>query len=70
MIVMKKAIARRTMLRGLGAAVALPLLDGMVPAFAAVRNTVAARKPRLGIVYTPQRPVDARLDAAESWARL
>ena len=53
MIVMKKAIPRRTMLRGLGAAVALPLLDGMVPAFAAVRTTVAARKPRLGFVYTP-----------------
>ena len=53
MIVTKKAIPRRMMLRGMGAAVALPLLDGMVPAFAAVRTTVAARKPRLGIVYTP-----------------
>jgi hypothetical protein len=53
MIVTRKAIPRRTILRGLGAAVALPLLDGMVPAFAAVRNTAAAAKRRLGIVYVP-----------------
>ena len=53
MIVTRKALPRRTVLRGLGAAVALPMLDGMVPAFAAVRNTPAARIPRLGIVYVP-----------------
>ena len=53
MIVTKKSLPRRTVLRGLGAAVALPMLDGMVPAFAAVRNTPAARIPRLGIVYVP-----------------
>ena len=41
MIVTKKAIPRRTVLRGIGATLALPLLDGMVPAFAAVRNTAA-----------------------------
>ena len=32
MIVTKKAISRRTVLRGMGTAVALPLLDAMVPA--------------------------------------
>jgi hypothetical protein len=32
---------------------ALPLLDGMVPAFAAIRNTAAAPRPRLGVVYLP-----------------
>ena len=53
MIVIKKALSRRTVLRGLGAAVALPLLDGMVPAFAAVRNTAAKPVPRLGVVYIP-----------------
>ncbi len=52
MIVLKKALPRRTVLRGLGAAVALPLLDGMVPAFAALRNTAAAPTPRLSILYT------------------
>ena len=32
MMITKKSIPRRTMLRGLGATLALPLLDGMVPA--------------------------------------
>ena len=52
MIVTKKSLARRTVLRGLGASIALPLLDGMVPAFAAIRNTAAKPTPRLSIVYT------------------
>jgi hypothetical protein len=49
----KKAISRRTVLRGIGATLALPLLDGMVPAFAAIRNTVAKPKLRFGSVYAP-----------------
>jgi hypothetical protein len=53
MIITKKALSRRTVLRGLGAAVALPLLDGMVPAFAAVQNSAARPVPRLGVVYIP-----------------
>jgi len=53
MIVTKKAIPRRTVLRGLGATLALPLLDGMVPAFAALRNTAANPVRRLGVVYVP-----------------
>ena len=53
MIITKKAISRRTVLRGLGATVALPLLDGMVPAFAAMRNSAAKPVKRLGIVYVP-----------------
>jgi hypothetical protein len=48
MFVTKKAIDRRTFLRGAGASIALPLLDSMVPAFAA--NAPAA-PPRLGFVY-------------------
>ena len=49
MMIFKKAIPRRAFLRGMGAAVALPWLDAMVPAFA------AAAKPllRLGVVYVP-----------------
>ncbi len=51
MIVTKKAIPRRTILRGMGATLALPLLDGMVPAFAAASE---ATKPlRFGTVYAP-----------------
>ena len=53
MIITKKVIPRRTMLRGLGASLALPLLDGMVPAFTALRDTAAAPVRRLGIVYVP-----------------
>lgn len=53
MIITKKAIARRTVLRGMGAALALPFLDGMVPAFAAIRNSAANPPRRLGIVYCP-----------------
>src|SRR2546425_815381 len=51
MIITKKCLPRRTVLRGLGAAIALPLLDGMVPAFAAIRNTAAAPVRRFGAIY-------------------
>ena len=52
MIVTKKAMSRRTVLRGMGVTLALPLLDSMIPAFSPLR---AAAKPvsRLGIVYVP-----------------
>src|SRR5580698_9255382 len=43
----KKSVARRTMLKGLGAAVALPVLDSMLPALTAQ----TASTPRLGWVY-------------------
>ena len=53
MIVVKKALSRRTVLRGLGTAVALPLLDAMVPALTAQVNTPAKGVRRLGVVYHP-----------------
>ena len=53
MVIMKKHLSRRTILRGLGASVALPLLDGMVPAFAAIRTSAARPVKRLGAVYVP-----------------
>ena len=43
MIITKKAISRRTVLRGIGAAVSLPLLDAMVPALTAAANTGRGR---------------------------
>ena len=52
MIITNKTIPRRTILRGLGASLALPLLDAMVPAFAAPR-TSASSAARLGVVYVP-----------------
>src|SRR5271166_3574714 len=51
MFVTKKSISRRTILRGAGAAVALPLLDAMIPAFAPAATTAPVR--RLGVVYHP-----------------
>ena len=55
MTVFKKALPRRTFLRGLGASVALPLLDAMVPSMTAQADTPAspARLRRLGFVYMP-----------------
>ncbi|MYH29495.1 MAG: DUF1552 domain-containing protein [Acidobacteria bacterium] len=53
MIITKNSLPRRTFLRGVGASLALPLLDGMVPAFAAVRNSAAKPIPRLFTGYVP-----------------
>ncbi len=53
MIVTKKHLPRRTFLRGVGASLALPLLDSMVPAFAAVRDPAAKPPQRLFIGYVP-----------------
>ncbi len=53
MMIFKRAISRRTCFRGVGATLALPLLDAMVPAFAAAQNTAAKPATRLGIVYVP-----------------
>ena len=46
MFITKKHLSRRTFLRGLGAAVGLPLLDAMIPARTALAQTAAAPKPR------------------------
>jgi len=48
----KKHLDRRTVLRGLGASLALPLLDSMVPALAAAA-TAASPVRRLGVFYVP-----------------
>ena len=53
MIITKKALPRRTFLRGVGATLALPLLDAMVPAMTALAATPAAPVRRLGFVYMP-----------------
>ena len=49
----KKSLSRRTVLKGAGASVALPLLDAMIPAHTALANTAAAAKAKLGFVYFP-----------------
>jgi Protein of unknown function (DUF1552) len=53
MIITKRAVSRRAVLRGIGATVALPLLDAMVPALTAAQNTPARSVRRLGVVYHP-----------------
>jgi hypothetical protein len=52
MIVTKKAMSRRTVLQAVGATVALPLLDAMIPAFATAATTPGPVR-RLGVVYHP-----------------
>jgi hypothetical protein len=49
MTITKKALARRTFLRGLGTVMALPLLDSMIPAMASTSKSPI----RLGFVYVP-----------------
>jgi len=53
MFITKKHLPRRTVLRGLGAALALPLLDAMVPASTALAKTAARAKPFVGFFYLP-----------------
>jgi|SRR5579872_55923 len=52
MIVTKKALSRRTVLRGIGVSVALPFLDGMFPAFAGT-SEAANSGLHFGAVYVP-----------------
>jgi hypothetical protein len=53
MIITKKALPRRTFLRGIGASLALPLLDAMIPSMTALARTPADPVRRLGFIYVP-----------------
>jgi hypothetical protein len=53
MFITKKHISRRTVLKGAGVSVALPLLEAMVPAATALAQTAAAPKLRTGFFYIP-----------------
>jgi len=53
MFIARKHLSRRTVLRGLGASVSLPLLDAMIPAGTALAQTAAKPAPRLGFIYFP-----------------
>jgi hypothetical protein len=78
MIIFKKSLPRRTFLKGAGAAVALPMLDAMVPALAATSKMKMPQ--RVGYTYTPNgiirdrfRPATAGADyvmsdVLKSWA--
>jgi hypothetical protein len=53
MFISKKHLSRRTVLRGLGTSVALPLLDAMIPASTSWAQTAANTQPRLGFIFFP-----------------
>ena len=53
MFIKKMSLPRRTFLRGMGAAIALPFLDAMVPALTAMAKTAAKPARRFGAVYIP-----------------
>ncbi len=55
MFVSRKYLPRRTVLKGAGVSLALPLLDAMIPSLTASERTVASadRLRRLGFVYIP-----------------
>jgi len=53
MFITKKHLSRRTVLRGISTAIALPLLDAMIPARTALSQTAAKPKMRLAFIYFP-----------------
>ena len=63
MFITKKHLSRRTVLRGVGATIALPLLDAMIPARTALAQTAAAPKPRMGFIYFPHGAIMEQVDA-------
>jgi len=68
MFISRRAIPRRRILRGIGAALALPLLDAMVPALTPTVRTAAASRKRLGCVYIPHGAIMDRWTPAASGA--
>ena len=67
MIITKKHLPRRTFLRGVGATLALPLLDSMVPALSATARTAANPVRRLGFIYFPHGSVSWADGSANRW---
>jgi hypothetical protein len=53
MFITRKHLSRRTLLKGAGVSLALPLLDAMIPAGTAIAQTAAARTLRAGFFYLP-----------------
>jgi hypothetical protein len=56
----RKHLSRRTVLRGAGVALGLPLLDAMIPASTALAQTAAKATPHLGFIYFPHGAVQAK----------
>jgi hypothetical protein len=69
MFLTRKHLSRRTVLKGAGAAIALPLLDAMIPAGTALADTAAAPSRRLGFVYFPHGALQDQWQPATSKRR-
>jgi hypothetical protein len=67
MFITKKHISRREVLRGTGVALALPLLDAMVPAATALAQTAAVPKLRAGFFYIPHGAIMNNTPYGERW---
>ena len=68
MIITRRSLSRRTVLKGMGVTLALPLLDAMVPALTAMAQTAAQPRKRLGCVYIPHGAIMDRWTPAVSGA--
>src|SRR5574339_941760 len=68
MFITKKSLPRRTFLRGMGASLALPLLDSMIPARTLLAQTAAKGVPRIGFVYIPHGAIMAQWTPAAEGA--
>jgi len=64
MFLARKCLSRRTVLRGAGATIALPLLNAMVPAATAIAKTAAAPRVRMTFIYFPHGAVMDRWSPA------
>jgi len=65
MFITKKHLSRRTVLRGMGVSLALPLLDSMVPAQTPVAKTAAAPKTRLACIEMVHGAAGSTADGTE-----
>jgi hypothetical protein len=65
MFLTKKHLSRRTVLRGMGVSLGLPLLDSMVPAQTPVRKTAAAGKPKLACIEIVHGAAGSTLEGTE-----
>jgi hypothetical protein len=68
MFITKRHLPRRTVLKGIGATLALPLLESMIPARTLLARTAAAPTPRLGFIYVPHGAVMAQWTPATEGA--
>lgn len=67
MFITKKHLSRRAVLRGTGVALALPLLDAMIPAATALAQTAAAPRLKAGFFYLPHGAIMNNTPYGKEW---